>query len=241
MSPMEALPEAAAVDGPMPIKEYREVSVWAMAALGLGLLSGVSVFSPLLGIVPLVALVIGGYALRQVNREGLAGRWMAVAPLVLAPLFLGWGCSREFSRREMFVTHAREFADDCLSILNRNEPYFAHQMMVDEKERLDPHMNFEVAYQGNERATEEYQRFIGSSPFRDILAAAPNAKFQYEDYLNHRHFDDLTDAVTLQYTYETPGSGKTRFWITVRRTFSIYTGRADWRMSDATIQKPRAS
>ena len=103
MSPMKAPPEAPADDGPLPIQEYRAVSVWAMAALGLGLLSGISVFSPLLGIVPLVALVIGGYALRQVNREGLAGRWMAVAPLVLAPLFLGWGCSREFSRREILV------------------------------------------------------------------------------------------------------------------------------------------
>ena len=241
MSPMKAPPEAPTDDGPLPIQEYRAVSVWAMAALGLGLLSGISVFSPLLGIVPLVALVIGGYALRQVNREGLAGRWMAVAPLVLAPLFLGWGCSREFSRREIFVAHAREFADDCLSILNRNEPYFAHQMFVDKKQRLDPHINFEIAYQANENATQEYQRFIGTRPFKDILSAAPNAKFQFEDYLLHRHDDALTDVVTLQYTYEIPGAGKKRFWITVRRTFSIYTGRADWRMSDATVTKPRGS
>ena len=239
MSPMKAPPEAPADDGPLPIQEYRAVSVWAMAALGLGLLSGISVFSPLLGIVPLVALVIGGYALRQVNREGLAGRWMAVAPLVLAPLFLGWGCSREFSRREIFVAHAREFADDCLSILNRNEPYFAHQMMIDKKQRLDPHMNFEVAYQGNERATEEYQRFIANSPFKDILLAAPHVKFQFEDHLLHKHYDDLTDVVTLQYTYQTPGAGKERFWITVRRTYSNYTGQADWRLSDASVTKPR--
>ena len=240
MSQTEALPEAAAFDGPTPIKEYRAVSAWAMAALGLGLLSGVSAFSPILGVVPLVALVIGFYALRQINREGLAGRWMAVAPLVLAPLFLGWGCSREFSRREIFVRHAREFADDCLNILNRNEPYLAHQMMVDKKDRLDPHMNFEVAYQGNERATEDFQRLIGTSPFKDILAAAPNVKYEYEDYVNHRH-QELTDVVTLQYTYETPGAEKKRFWITVRRTFSIYTGRADWRMSHASITKPRGS
>lgn len=240
MSQTEVLPDTAAFDGPQPMKEYRAVSVWAMAALGLGLLSGLSVISPVLGIVPLVALVIGALALRQVNKEGLAGRWMALVPLVLAPLFLGWGCSREFSRREIFVGHAREFTDDCLSILNRNEPYFAHQMMLDKKERLDPHMNFQVAYQKNERATEDFQRFTGTSPFKDIMAAAPHVKFQYEDYLNHKHHD-LSDVVTLQYTYEIPGEEKRRFWITVRRTFSIYTGRADWRMADSSMTKPRGS
>ncbi|MBC7854531.1 MAG: DUF4190 domain-containing protein [Pirellulaceae bacterium] len=241
MSQIGNPPETLADDGPLTVPEYRAVSKWAMAALGLGLLSGISVISPLLGIVPLAALVIGGYALRQVHREGLAGRWMAVAPLVLAPLFLGWGCSREISRREIFVAHAREFADDCLSILNQNEPYYAHQMMMDQKQRLDPHLNFEIAYQGNDRATEEYQRYMGTSPFKDILLAAPQVQFQFEEDLLHKHHDDLTDVVTLQYSYQTPGAEKKRFWITVQRTYSNYTGRADWRMSDPSILKPRGS
>lgn len=242
MSQIEALPESAAIDGPLPVPEYRAISLWAMLALVLGLLSPVAVLSPILGIVPLVAIAIGCYALRRihVNSDRLSGRWLAVAPLILAPLFLGWGFSREFSRRERFFTHAREFADDWLSILNRNEPYFAHQLWVQKKHRLDPHMNFEVAYQADESATNQFKMFMGTSPAKEILAAAPNAKFQFEEFLRHRQ-SGLTDVVTLQYTYDTPTAGKARFWITVKRDFSNYTGRADWQITDFSVQKPRGS
>src|SRR6185436_9109959 len=206
MSQTEALPKAETIEGPMPIKEYRALSVLAMLALALGLLSGVAVFAPILSAFALVALAVGSYALWHihVNSDRLSGRWMAVAPLILAPLFLGWGFSREFSRRELFVGHAREFTDDFLTILNSNEPYFAHQLKVEKKHRLDPHMKFDAAYQGDVVGTGEYER-CG----------------------RHRHAG-LTDGVAVQYTYETPTSGKPRFWSTVKREFSNYTGRADW-------------
>jgi hypothetical protein len=240
MSQAETLPKEETIEGPMPIKEYRALSVLAMVALALGVLSAVAVFAPILSIFALVAVAVGSYSLWHihVNSDRLSGRWMAIAPLILAPLFLGWGFSREFSRRALFVTHAREFTDDFLTILNQNEPYFAHQLKVEKKNRLDPHMNFEVAYQGDEVATGEYQRFVGSSPSKEIMAAAPNVKFQYEGYVRHRHAG-LTDGVSVQYTYETPTSGKTRFWVTVKREFSNYTGKADWQVIDVSIVKPR--
>lgn len=240
MSPTDTLPEKEIIEGPMPLKEYRALSVLAMLALALGLLSAVAVITPILSIFALVAIAVGSYALWHihVNSDRLSGRWMAIAPLILAPLFLGWGFSREFSRRELFVAHAHEYADDFLTILNHNEPYFAHQLKVEKKNRLDPHMNFQVAYQGDELATTEFQMFIGSSPCKEIMAAAPNVKFQYEEYLRHRHAG-LTDGVTLQYTFETPTSGKTRFWISVKREYSNYTGNADWQVMDVSLAKPR--
>jgi hypothetical protein len=240
MSQTETLPKEETIEGPMPIKEYRALSVLAMLALVLGLLSGVAVFAPILSVFALVALAVGSYALwhLHVNSDRLSGRWMAIAPLILAPLFLGWGFSREFSRRELFVGHAREFSDDFLSILNRNEPFFAHQLKVAKKHRLDPQMNFQIAYQGDEHATSEYERFIGSSPCKEIMAAAPNARFHYEEFFRYRHAG-LTDGVTLQYTYETPTSGKTPFWVTIKREYSNYTGTADWQIMDVSMVKPR--
>ena len=99
-------------------------------------------------------------------------------------------------------------------------------------------MNFEVAYQRDEVATGEFQRFIDSSPFKEIMAAAPHVKFQFEECVHHRH-SGLTDGVSLQYTYETPNSGKTRFWISVKREFSNYTGQADWQIMGVSLVKPR--
>jgi hypothetical protein len=240
MTPTETLPEAEIQDGPVPLTEYRALSWLGLLALGLGLLSGISAFAPVFCIFGLVAMAVGGYALWHIraNSDRITGRWLAVVPLVLAPLFMGWGFSREFARREIFFGHAREFGDGFLAILNRNEPYLAHQLKVEKKHRLDPHMNFQVAYQGDELATKEFDRFIGSSPAKEIMAAAPNAKFQFEEFVRYRHAG-LTDGVSLQYTYETPGSGKTRFWMTMKREFSNYTGRADWQMMDITLIKPR--
>lgn len=242
MTEIETLSPPAVSDGPMPIKEYRALSVWAMVALGLGLLSAVTLVSPLLGFVPLVAMVVGGLALRQIGLDSdrLSGRWMAVVPFILAPLFLGWGFSREFSRRERFFSHAHQFADEWLSILNRNEPYFAHQLRMTARDRLDPHMNFEVAYQRDEKATEAFNMFRESSPIREILAAAPDMKFQFEEFLEHQH-TGIVDSVTMQYAMESPTTGKTRIWITVQRTFSNYIGRADWNISEISAQKPRGS
>ena len=240
MSTTEILNDTEILEGPMPIKEYRALSVLGMLALGLGLLSGVAVFAPILGIFALVAIAVGGYALWHIhlNSDRLSGRWMAVGALILAPMFLSWGFAREFSRREWFVAHAREYADDFLSIMNRNEPYLAHQLKVEKKHRLDLHSNFQVVYQGDELATTEFQRFVTNSPAKEILAAAPNVKFQYEEYVRHKH-SGLTDGVTLQYTYEAPASPKTRIWITIKRDFSNYTGKAEWQVMELSLVKPR--
>jgi hypothetical protein len=184
-------------------------------------------------------MAMGGYALRRISAhsERLSGRWMAIVPFLLAPLFLGWGMSREFSRREQVYDRAREFADEWLSILSRKETYLAHQLKVPSKQRLDLQLNMEVAYQSNETATTDYRMFIESSPTKEILAAAPNVHFQFEEFCHHQRYG-FTDRVILQYVYDSPTTSKTRFWITVQRTYSNYTGRSDWEVTDVTTLRP---
>lgn len=242
MRPVEAFSEPTEIDGPQPLENYRAISLWAMVALGLGLLSGIAVFSPLLGFIPLAAMAIGGLALWQISAdsERLSGRWMAIAPFLLAPLFLGWGLSREFTRRERVYGYAREFADEWLEILNRHETFLAHQLKVANKQRLDLHLNMEVAYQGNETATTELKMFLDSSPAKEILAAAPNVTFHFEEFTHHSHHG-FTDAVTMQYTYDTPKSSRTRIWVTAQRSYSNYTGRSDWNISDFSNIKPHGT
>lgn len=242
MPQVEALSESTEIDGLPPVEGYRALSLWAMAALVLGLLSGIAVFSPLLGIVPLAAIGVGCHALWRisVNSDRLSGRWMAIAPLILAPLFLGWGVSRDFSRRESLYEHAREFTDDWLGILNRKETYLAHQLRVTGKQRLDLHMNMEVAYQGNETASDDFKMFVSQSPIKEILAAAPAVEFRFVDFVSHKH-SGFTDTIAMQYVYETASAPKTQIWITAQRTFSVYTGRSDWQITDVSIQKPYRS
>ena len=239
MSQTETFTEASEMEGPMPIQDYRAYSALAIVSLVLGLLSFVAIFAPILGFFAVVAIAFGGYTLWHIHNhsERLSGRWMAVTALMLAPLFLGWGFAREISRRELFVSQARKFADDFLSLLNRNEPYFAHQLMVEKKHRLDLHTNFQVAYQANETASTEFQRTIGGSPTKEILAASPNVTFQFEEHLNHKHIG-IKDEVTLLYAYRTPGMEKVRFWVRVKRDYSNYTGTVDWQVLGITNVRP---
>ena len=222
-----------------PEKGYRAVSALAILSLVVGLLSMVAVASPLFGVVPLVAMVVSGVALRRIalNSDRLSGRWMAVVPLFLAPLFLGWGLSRDFSRRDKVLTHARKFGDDWLQILNRKESYVAHQLKVARKYRMDPHINLEAAYQRDENATREYTMFVGESPVKEILEAAPNARFEFEEALGHTQIG-FVDTVTLQYLFESPATGKQRVWLTVRRTYGNFSDRADWTVAGISLTQP---
>jgi hypothetical protein len=239
MPPLETQLEPTALDGSMSVQGYRSLSVLAMVSLGLGLLSAVAIASPILGIVPLVAIVVSGVALRRISldSERLSGRWMALVPLVLAPLFLGWGLTRDFSRRERFFAHARQFADDFLEILNRKEGYVAHQLKVPRKYRMDPHINLDAAYQRDENASREFATFIDDSPIKEILGAAPNVQFEFEGFLRHAP-SGFVDTVFLQYSYQTPTEGKRPFWIKVRRTYSNLSDRADWNIEDISIRRP---
>jgi hypothetical protein len=239
MPQIEDISESVDIEGSPPVEGYRALSVSAMVALVLGLFSGIAVFSPLLGIVPLVAMTIGGYSLWRIsaNSDRLSGRWMALAPFVLGPLFLGWGLSREFSRRERLFGYSREFAEDCFEIMNRKEAYLAHQLKVSGQKRLDMNLNMEIAYKRNEPAGNELKLYLEGSPVKEILEAAPNVKFQFEEFCHHRH-EGFIDTLTLQYTYVTPTSSKTRFWIVVQRTYDIYENRIDWQVMNISLQKP---
>ena len=239
MPQIEALSESVEIDELPPVEGYRALSLWAMAALALGLLSGIAVFSPILGIFSLAAIGVACYALWRisVNSDRLSGRWMAIVPLILAPFFLGWGVSRDFSRREVLYGHAREFADDWVSILSRKEKYLAHQLKVSSTQRLDLYLNMEVAYQANEAATNDFKTFVDNSPVREILAAAPDIHFHFVEFISHKR-SGFNDTIVMQYVYETGSSGKTPVWITAQRTFSIYTGRSNWQIMGITTQKP---
>ncbi|MFN0019750.1 MAG: hypothetical protein ACKVP0_15955 [Pirellulaceae bacterium] len=242
MPQIEALSESVDIDGVPPVEGYRALSLWAMAALALGLLSGIAVFSPLLGIFPLAAIGVASYALWRINvySDRLAGRWMAIIPLFLAPFFLGWGLSRDFSRREVLYGHAREFADDWVSLLSRKEKYLAHQLKVSSTQRIDLYLNMEVAYQGNEAATSDFKMFVEGSPIREILAAAPDVHFHFVDFHSHKR-SGFTDTIVMRYSYDTASSTKTQVWITAQRKYSIYTGRSNWQIMEISTQRPYGS
>jgi len=238
MSQLETQSRPVLVESGQPEQGYRAVSILAIVSLILGLLSMVTLVSPLLGFVAIAAIVVSCVALRRiaVNSDRLSGRTFAAVGVILPCLFLGWGLTKDFSRRDKVFGYARKFGDDWLQILKRRESYVAHQLKVVQKYRMDPQTNLEVAYQRDESATQEYKLFVGESPVKEILAAAPNVDFEFEEYFRHTQ-TGATDNVILQYRYITPSESK-QFWLTVRRNYSSISDRADWNVVGVTVMRP---
>ncbi len=110
---------------------YRAISGWAIAALVLGLLSGVALVGPVLWSVPLAALLAAGIAMWRISRSGgeLVGWNLAVLGLLLAIVFGVAAPTRIAVRRHWLETRGRIFADEFIELLKEGKGFGAYQLL----------------------------------------------------------------------------------------------------------------
>lgn len=129
------------------VEGYRRLSWLAVWSLPLGLLSALSMVSPLLWFVPLVAVTFALGGLRQIARSSdTTGRRLALTGLALAVLFGTWGMSWTISRRIVLDNQAREHAGEWLGLMRDQEFMKAHQLSIDYFERLPTGSSLETYY-----------------------------------------------------------------------------------------------
>ena len=93
------------------IDGYRQLSRLAVLSIPLGLLSAVSLISPLLWFVPMVAVAFALGGLWQISRSNeSSGRHLALTGLGLAILFGTWGMTWTVSHRMVITRQARAHA-----------------------------------------------------------------------------------------------------------------------------------
>lgn len=121
---------SSASDAPdLPDREgYRQISPWAVAALIAGLLAGTAVFNPLAWIMPVVALLVGWYALRDLKTADppRSGRGVALLGLALAMFWAVAAPAHWFSLRAELLDRASSVGTLWLTALQRNQPDVAY-------------------------------------------------------------------------------------------------------------------
>ncbi|MHC2068494.1 DUF4190 domain-containing protein [Bremerella sp. T1] len=164
--------------------EYRELSRLAIGGMVLGVVSVLAIFTSVLWIIPILAIVLCLVAYYQISKsEVLTGKGMALIGLALAGIWLGIGVTQGTVRTSVMMGHSREMAQSWLDLLLQKKTMEAHQLMLRPGGRQSPATPLEGFYSQDEMAQEELQGFEDRDAVKAILqweGAPIEAKFQYD-------------------------------------------------------------
>lgn len=138
----------------------RPVRVSGFIALGLGILSGCTIFSKVFLPLPVLTLIVAAIALRPSFRGVPVGRRAACAGAVFAVFFGSWGWFQESTREEALQQHASRFAQYWLVTLQQGDAELALELANPPSARQSEKMSLERYYERNETARESLQEFL---------------------------------------------------------------------------------
>ena len=149
------------------LADYRAVSPLAVVTLLVGMISIITLWQPLLLVVPLATAALALLSLRQISHsEGaLVGRIPAILGLALALLFGSMAIANTVARERVVVRQARTFAEDWLQLVQDGELQRAHQLKLKADERQLPGNSLARFYQANQLAQDDFDRFFGQCRF----------------------------------------------------------------------------
>ena len=211
------------------VARYHAVSSLAVAGLLAGLLSPLAMLAAVLWLVPLVAVILSGLALRRIaaRRPDLAGRPAALAGLLLGTAFLVAAPVDDLVYRYFFRQQARQFAEIWIDAVRHGEVYKANHLMLDPKHRWPLENNLANFYRQNETARRRLKQFVNEPAMRTLFALGPAAEIRFYETANEGpDFAELTYAVTYADERKQPKT----FFITLHMQRFVDTGsrRASW-------------
>lgn len=218
------------------VTEYQAVSGLAVAGLIAGLLGPLALLHPSLWLVPLVAVLLCGLALKRIADEApaLVGRKAALTGLVVSALCLGTSVSGWLTYRRLVDAEAGRFAPHWFAFLRQGEPQKAFQLMIHPNGRRPLDEGLWDYYLANSNQREEIEAFLAGDEVRALLALGAKADVRYYD-TEGQYRDDGADLVEQVYavTYEEAGQKKSFFVrLTLSRICPLETGRAYWQVAN---------
>ena len=183
---------------------YRQLNRLAVWSIPLGLLSAVSMISPLLWFVPILAVASALRGLWQISRSNdSTGRRLALTGLGLAILFGTWGMTWTVSRRIVINGQAREHASEWLALMKKGEYMKAHQLGMEYYKRLPAGSSLEEHYEVREPANEvdpERSFMEPLSAFAELQSYMENGVPQIlGDAKGNFEFEHVRNSALLRY------------------------------------------
>jgi hypothetical protein len=188
------------------VDNYRQLSRLAVCSIPLGLLSALSLISPLLWFVPMIAVVFALGGLWHVSRsKDVTGRNLALFGLGLAILFGTWGMTWTLSRRIVINQQAKKHASEWLVLMQNEEYMKAHQLGISFFERVPSGMSLEEKYQKStipdedEYSEDDYDiDDVGQDDYDedlpDMISKTQSLFMEFKDFKEHGISGILIDA-----------------------------------------------
>jgi len=218
------------------IAQYRGLSAGAVAGLLIGLLAPLAMIDPLLWVLPVGGILVNGWALRQIARQGptLLGRRAALAGLVLSTALAATAVTDWSAHRWLLRRQARQFADQWFELLAQGQPQKAYQLVLAPEQRLpfdDELWNF---YRQSDYWRGELEYYVSQPLVRTLLALGRKAQvrcYQTEGQGSQQGSDCVYQVYAV--TYDLSGQRETFFVLLELERVKLAGGRANWRVADA--------
>ncbi len=209
--------------------EYRAVTVPAVLALVLGLLSVLALATPILWALPVAAGVVAVVAIRRIRSapSEWTGIGMAYAGLALAVVFLVGGMTSRFTTRALVKLHAKAIGDRFVKRLEQGDIEGAFWLAVPKSQRrlaLEKKLDKEQE-DGLFHLYADFYRRV--HPKLEIYG--PDAKFTFDKFVGiYKEYGNYV----AELIYLVPSEGQTRH-IYVRAVGAgspEYFWKRDWRI-----------
>jgi hypothetical protein len=140
------------------VASYRSVSVAAIVALALGIVSPVAIVSPVLAIVPAAAIFVGLLALVGIRRsEGQkVGGSLAHVGLLLGVCFVTASLASDYAEGWLLARQAKPWADAWIELVQQEQYEAAYELTMPAQRRTPLDEDLRQTY----AATEETQQLI---------------------------------------------------------------------------------
>ncbi|MBX3415855.1 MAG: hypothetical protein KF708_24445 [Pirellulales bacterium] len=212
---------------------YRAINHWAVLTLILGLASALVLVHPILAILPVLTLVSGAVALRQISYywPAYTGRWAALAGIWFALVFAIATPTRIFLWRYQMETEAIRFGDQFMRMLLDGRAIEAHQLTVAKNIRMPPDETMYDSYRADPARKEGVRAFVAEPAVHTLLALGPQATARlYEVESLYTNGDAAAAALLYAVTYDDRGTRRTFFVRLIDVRESHRSERAGWRV-----------
>lgn len=140
--------------------EYRELSRLAIGGMVLGVFSVLAIFTSVLWIVPVLAIILSLVAYYQIQKSDvLTGKGMALIGMGLAAIWLGIGVTQGGVRDRVMMSTSREMAKSWLDLLLEKKTMEAHQLTLRPNGRQSATTSLEGYYQKDDLTKEDLEAF----------------------------------------------------------------------------------
>lgn len=167
--------------------ESQPLRISGVISLLLGLISAIALAGPYMWVVPILAVLVGLFALRP-SKLPYTGKAAALIGLGLGLFFLTWAATARDVVEQVHLEKAKRFVTQWLDSFQSGEPEFCFEMTLPEDKRLYKSVNLATYYanpvdssdvDGPPGGEPKFSEFIEQPLVKSLLNAEKKPQWQY--------------------------------------------------------------